>query len=263
MSKVAPSLEFTPDDFYKCSVLNMRSLIFIICLFFILSCISTLINSFFVDRDTLDDLILEQIMKRRHPRRITQFNPRFMRDNLMGQGILVEEYPGMPKISSLEKFSNEQFSNDTFYSYADISKPNYPYYQFTKLTAPTDIFGNPDNYQIGEAFRLLKQANDGKMGLFLDVSASLYLLNANPFGKDNVANNKIIDQDYLVYLINTKTNAKKLLSKLIRDGDDLYKYKYQTTDKKEIEDLLSFDKIIVVYKKDSKEKNILQGNFLS
>lgn len=264
MSKVQP-LEFTTEDFYKCTALNIRSLIYVVCFFLLLSCISALINSFFMDRDTMDDILLEEIMKRRRSRRT--FNQRFMRDNLLGRGIVVEEYPtllekGLPKMSSLETFTNETFSNDDFYSYVDVLKPNYSNYQYTRLTPPNDIFGNPENYQIGEAYKLLKPLDEKRMELFLDVSAGLYLLNANPFGKDNVSDNKVVDQDYLIYLLNTKTKDKKLLSKLAKDGDNVYKYTYKTTNPKEIEELMAFDMVNIVYKKDSKEMVVLQGNFM-
>lgn len=240
MSKVASTLEFTTEDFYKCSVLNLRSFIFIVCLFLILSCISAVINSFFIDRDTLDNMLLEEIMKRKRLNRMTmQHVPmRYM----------------------------ESFSNDNFFSDVDALSPNYSNYQFTRLTAPTDMFGNPENTQIGQAYRLLKPASKGfkdtKMELFLDVNCSVFLLNGNPFGQENVTDNKIVEQDYLVYLLNSKTKNKKFISKLVRDGDDIYKFKYQTTDPKEIEELMSFDKIVIVYKINSKEKDVLQGNFL-
>jgi hypothetical protein len=255
MSKVAGPLEFTADDFYKCSILNMRSFIFLLCLFFILSSISGLINSFFVDRDSLDDMLLEQIMERKKRRNLP---PRFLRNNLMGGGLLVEEYDYPRKF--------ESFSNEEFFSDIDALKQNYSNYQFTRLTAPTDTFGNPENAQTGQAYRLLKPASKGitddKMKLFLDVYCNLYLLNGNPFGKENVIQKESVEQDYLVYLMNTKTNKRKFINKLERDGDDIYKFKYETTDVKEIEELMSFDKIVIVYKIDSNETDILEGNFL-
>jgi len=264
MSKVASALEFTADDIYKCSVLNMRSFIFILCFIFILSCISAIINSFFIDQNTMDDLILEEIMRRRQMRNQT----RFLQNNLEGKGLLIEEYQKnlKPSEQGMMEPVIEKFSNEDFYSEIDSLKPNYSNYQFTRLTGPNDEFGNPANYQTGQAYRLLRPASknfmDKKMELFMDIQANLFLLNGNPFGEENVADNKVSQQDYLVYLVNTKTDKKRFVNKLLRDGDDIYKFKYQTVDPEEIKELLSYDKIIITHKKDSSEKEVLQGNFL-
>ena len=67
---------------------------------------------------------------------------------------------------------------------------------------------------------------------------------------------------YKVILINTKNGEQIFLDKLKKDGDGMYKLKFNSLDKnKEASDYIRYDKIQIVYSLDGKDEVLLEGKF--
>jgi len=61
-----------------------------------------------------------------------------------------------------------------------------------------------------------------------------------------------------VYLINDKTKSKMFLTDLKKDGDGVYKVNVKSTD---VDTLVKYNIIAIVYSLDDKELLVLQGYF--
>lgn len=150
----------------------------------------------------------------------------------------------------------ENFGNDSFYSYKDAINPSYSNYQSTGLTAPNTQEGNPSNLLFGQANRLLERSDQPI--LHLDVFCNLYVLNGNPFG-NGVLKQDTYKQKYLVYLKNK--DELQLLDELKKENDGIYKLKYKTKIQDDIKQLMKFNEIVIVHSAEGKEIILLQGKF--
>jgi hypothetical protein len=147
----------------------------------------------------------------------------------------------------------EQFSNDDMMSYSYERTSNH---QSIPLLALFDENNNPKNLFFGKADRYIF-AKDSKLNYRLEIYSNLLVLNGNVYDKS-----KNVIQSYKVYLINTKTNEKIFLDELKKDGDGMYKLKFNSLDKnKEAKDFIQYDKIQIVHSIDNKEEILLEGKF--
>jgi thiol-disulfide isomerase/thioredoxin len=147
----------------------------------------------------------------------------------------------------------EQFSNDDMMSYSYERTSNH---QSIPLLALFDENNNPKNLFFGKADRYIF-AKDSKLNYRLEIYSNLLVLNGNVYDKS-----KNVTQSYKVYLINTKTNEKIFLDELKKDGDGMYKLKFNSLDKnKEAKDFIQYDKIQIVHSLDSSEDILLEGKF--
>ena len=161
-----------------------------------------------------------------------------------------------PNGYNLRCTDQENFGNDSFYSYKDAINPSYSNYQSTGLTAPNTVEGNPSNLLFGQANRLVERSETPI--LHLDVFCNLYVLNGNPFG-DGVIKQEPYKQKYLVYLKNK--DKMKLLGELKKENDGIYKLKYKTKNQKDISDIISYNEVVIVHNTEVKELVLLQGKF--
>lgn len=170
-----------------------------------------------------------------------------------------------------ELSDKEEFGNNKFFSYKDTVNPGYFWAQSAQLTP----YGNPDELPLisGQASKIIsKDVTDttGKRIIFyLDLYCFLYVLYGNPFGEIK-ANSKrilseieqppdtIINQHYLVYLVDDETGKKLYIDKLYKNSDGVYKLKFQDTN---FEKYSIFNKVLVTYIINGKETPILEGNF--
>jgi len=140
-----------------------------------------------------------------------------------------------------EDFKNqeaEQGSDFTF-NYKTASK-----YQTIALT-PTD----EHNLMVAQVNRYFKIDN-GKTNIIIDIFGNLYILGGNIYGENT------INQEYRAYAYN-KNNEKIDLGKLEKEPDNFYKLKIKSSDI----NLLNYNKIEIVYKKENQETIILTGEF--
>lgn len=150
--------------------------------------------------------------------------------------------------------SFENFSNDQFFSYKDTIHPNYSYYQMAELTSDdqdTMLFGSAKRIVAADA--ITKQTT-----IFIDVICDLYVLNGNPFGKDNLLQDKL-DQHYRVYLKN-KTDVL-FLGELGKLSDGAYQLHYKSSDPATIEKLVGYNQVQITYETADKKSVILNGMF--
>lgn len=157
-------------------------------------------------------------------------------------------------------FTQEQFSNDYIFSDKDTINPNYSNYQSTALTPPTTPEGNPSNLLFGQANRTVISNPDGTMSLFFEIFCDLFVLNGNPFGEANTIQDlKPTPQKYLVILKNTSSVMQ--LGELSKNSDGVYKLKYKTNDTKQIQNIVSFNEVQIVYTIAGASNLILSGKF--
>jgi hypothetical protein len=148
----------------------------------------------------------------------------------------------------------EEFGNDQFYSYKDTINPGYFTYQNAALTSDSNnlIFGQAKKY----VYTLLKSA---KPVYIIEIFANLYVLNGNPFGVEKLGiDNTSFKHKYIAYLKNTKTGKKINIGQLLRDGDGVYKLKFQSDD---INEYTKFNEIEIVHQSPQKEILVLTGKF--
>lgn len=264
----------SPQEFYGWFTFNMKLIVFIVVIFVLLSLV------FFpasLDYDIMYNNIngLKKFTRGcPHCRRI---NCRGCRGNFRGSDItmqeiivrpiltnVVQEMPKeMPKeipkesVPAVLKQQNEplkeQFSNDDMMSYSYERTSNH---QSIPLLALFDENNNPKNLFFGKADRYIF-AKDSKLNYRLEIYSNLLVLNGNIYDKS-----KNVTQSYKVYLINTKTNEKIFLEELKKDGDGMYKLKFNSLDKnKEAKDFIQYDKIQIVHSLDSSEDILLEGKF--
>lgn len=143
----------------------------------------------------------------------------------------------------------EEFSDDKLYSY---SKSQYADYQSIPLLAKNDDFNNPENLLFGQANRHIYIKDDVMIANF-EIYCNLFVLDGSIYGGSEKVNQK-----YKVYLLDTKTKSKMFLSDLNKDGDGIYKLKVKS---KDVETLVKYNVIEIVYSLDNKEEVLLRGQF--
>lgn len=149
---------------------------------------------------------------------------------------------------NIEQFSNEEMMS---YSYERSSE-----YQSIPLLALFDENNNPKNLFFGQANRYVISKNS-KLNYRLEIYCNLLVLNGNIYDTA-----KKVDHMYKVILINTKNGEQIFLDKLKKDGDGMYKLKFNSLDKnKEASDYIGYDKIQIVYSLDGKDEVLLEGKF--
>lgn len=149
---------------------------------------------------------------------------------------------------NIEQFSNEEMMS---YSYERSSE-----YQNIPLLALFDENNNPKNLFFGQANRYVFSKNS-KLNYRLEIYCNLLVLNGNIYDTA-----KKVDHMYKVILINTKNGEQIFLDKLKKDGDGMYKLKFNSLDKnKEVSDYIRYDKIQIVYSLDGKDEVLLEGKF--
>ena len=148
----------------------------------------------------------------------------------------------------------EHFANDEFFSYKDTINPGYFTYQNAPLTSPTN------NFIFGQAKRFVNpQLKSNKPIYILEILANLYVLNGNPFGVEKVGiDDTSFKHKYIAYLKNTKTSKKVNIGQLLRDGDGMYKLKFNS---EEVNEYTPFNEIEIVHKSPQKETVVLHGKF--
>lgn len=148
----------------------------------------------------------------------------------------------------------EHFSNDELFSYKKQEVANYI---SIPLLSPYDEFKNPTNLFFGKANVYIN--NNDNMYYRIEIYCNLLVLDGNVY---DVAKRGTIDQKYIVYLLNGKNDKKKLIGNLYKDGDGIYKLKAVfKNDKNVIDELVSYNKINIVYSLDNKEQVLLEGFF--
>ena len=147
---------------------------------------------------------------------------------------------------------SEHFSNDEMYSYKDAINPSYSNYQSTPLTSSSNdlIFGQANRY-------IYPETTSGKNHYRLEIYASLYVLNGNPFGSEKL---EIKDHPhkYIANLKSTKTGKKLSIGQIKKDGDGVYKLKLDTD---ELQKYIEYNEVEVVYHSEEKETVLLNGKF--
>lgn len=223
-----------PDssEFIQCMTFNFR-LLFAISMFFILwSILMSCLNSIKLGFD--DNIIYEPV-------------------KLNGMSMMCGCNKTNCACKSIEQFEN--FSNDEMYSYKKSPSSSY---QSIPLVAKDD-----ENLLFGQANRFIMIENDpvfegqgqgpSKITYRLEIYCNLFVLGGNIF------NQKLDQQMYKVYLINSKTGEVKYLNNLTKDNDGMYKLKYKTTN--DIEKLVKYDQINIVYTLNKDEQLLLSGKF--
>lgn len=154
-----------------------------------------------------------------------------------------------PNKKQLLKYKCENFSNNLFFSDKDTIHQNYSNYQSSSLTS--------NNYLIfGQANRFIHYDSIiSKPTYTLDIFANLYIINGSPFGKNRPKNS---NEQYSVYLKNTKTSAKLKIGKLQKDGDGMYKLHFTSTEPNKY---IQFNEVEITYYTPEKESVLLNGKF--
>lgn len=148
----------------------------------------------------------------------------------------------------------EDFSNDQFYSYKDSINPGYFTYQNASLTSDTN------NLIFGQAKKFIRPQMKTSNAIYnIEILANLYVLNGNPFGLEKLnIDDTSFKHKYIAYLKNTKTGKKINIGQVLRDGDGMYKLKFQTED---VNEYVNFNEIEIVHKSPLKETLVLNGKF--
>lgn len=143
----------------------------------------------------------------------------------------------------------EEFGNDELYEY---NSSQYSDYRSVALLPKNDDFNNPENLLFGQAKRYVYIKDDVKHINF-DIYCNLFVLDGSVYGES-----KGVNQKYKVYLINDKTKSKLFLTDLKKDGDGIYKVNVKSTD---VDTLIKYNIIAIVYSLNNKELVLLQGLF--
>ena len=221
------STELTERDFMKCTSLNLTMILYICCIIIICSLLVLCVNSISMSALKVDD-------------NITYEDP-FYTKGMMCDNDKCEcnKYKYQEDNEYQEDFGNDD-------ELLEIRN-----YIRIPLLAPFDEFKNPTNLFFGQVNRYTL-ADSYRLEIF----CNLLVLDGNMF---DVAKRGTINQKYTVYLVNDKTNKKLLLGPLYKDGDGIYKMKINF--KENIKELLSYNKIIIVYSLDNQEQILLEGFF--
>jgi hypothetical protein len=148
-----------------------------------------------------------------------------------------------------DKCKIEEFGNDELYEYKSSV---YSDYRSVPLLPKNDDFNNPESLLFGHAKRFIYMKDDIK-NINFDIYCNLLVLDGNVYGES-----KRVNQKYKVYLINDKTKSKMFLTDLKKDGDGVYKVNVKSTD---VDTLVKYNIIAIVYSLDDKELLVLQGYF--
>ena len=140
----------------------------------------------------------------------------------------------------------EHFSNDEMYSFKSAPLSTY---QSIPLLAPSE-----DNLFFGQAKRFV--SSQEKVVYRLEVYCNLFVLDGNIYDK---AERNTTKQKYSVFLRNSKTRGSMKIGDLVKDGDGIYKLKFISD--KNINDLVSYDQINIVYSLNNNEQILLSGKF--
>jgi hypothetical protein len=235
------STELTETDMMKCMSFNFKILLYICLIIIIFSLLISCLNSISMSSSNFDD-------------NITYESPSMI-------GVICKCIGGKCKCGKYrningyqENFDNqENFSNDDLYSY---KKQQFANYTSIPLLSPFDEFKNPTNLFFGQANRYVYNTDTENLYYRLEIFCNMLVLDGNIY---DIAKRNSINQKYIVYLLNDKTNKKKLIGNLYKDGDGIYKIKINFKDN--IEKLLSYNKIIIVYSLDNQEQILLEGSF--
>jgi hypothetical protein len=141
----------------------------------------------------------------------------------------------------------EHFSNDEMYSFKSAPRSTY---QSIPLLAPSE-----DNLFFGQAKRFVS-LQDEKVVYRLEVYCNLFVLDGNIYDK---AERNTTKQKYSVFLRNSKTRGSMKIGDLVKDGDGIYKLKFISD--KNINDLVNYDQINIVYSLNDNEQILLSGKF--
>jgi len=172
----------------------------------------------------------------------------------------------LPQPRIYETFTGETPDGEGFYSYKNINYSNYARIPLTSLD--TDV-QSPQNIVFGSATRMISEnIIDKKMYYILNVEANLYILGGNIY--DDV-NQKVINQNYTVQLVNQKTKSVLILGNLKKEGDGLYRYTFKIdTDKLPtgtLDELMNYNVVQIIYvtmdpvkKTVTDSQTIIQGN---
>jgi hypothetical protein len=181
---------------------------------------------------------------------------------LASSDTLTYEAPTMVCMNGKCKYidNKEHFSNDELFSYKKQEVANYV---SAALLAPSNEFKNATNLFFGKANVYIN--NNDSLYYRIEIYCNLFVLDGNVY---DVAKRGTVDQKYIVYLVNDKTSKKKLIGNLYKDGDGIYKLKAvfkndknDKNDKNVIDELVSYNKINIVYSLDNKEQVLLEGFF--
>lgn len=143
----------------------------------------------------------------------------------------------------------EEFGNNELYEY---KSSQYSDYKSVPLLPKNNEFNNPENLLFGQAKRYVYIKDDIKHINF-DIYCNLLVLDGSVYGES-----KKVNQKYKVYLINDKTKSKMFLTDLNKDGDGIYKVNVKSTD---VDTLIKYNIIAIVYSLEDKELLVLQGYF--
>lgn len=141
----------------------------------------------------------------------------------------------------------ETFSNDEIYSYKSAQASNY---QNIPLLAP-----NNENLFFGQAKRYITSV-DKILNYRLEIYCNLLVLDGNIYDKYPP---KTVKQRYSVKLRNSKSNDVLEIGDLEKDGDGIYKLKYKT--QQDVENLVKYDTVDIVYLLYDNEQLLLRGKF--
>jgi hypothetical protein len=171
------------------------------------------------------------------------FNPPLMK------GCQCGKCPRSCPCNKCRNLSIEEFSDDKLYSY---KKSQYADYQSIPLLAKNDEFNNPENLLFGQVNRHI-YIKDDTMIINFEIFCNLFILDGSVYGES-----KKVNQKYKVYLLNDKTKSKLFLNEMIKDGDGIYKLKINS---KDVDTLVKYNVVEIVYSLDNKEEVLLRGRF--
>ena len=143
------------------------------------------------------------------------------------------------------------------YSNIDMSKSIYTSYSRTALTAPDTGNNSPSNLTFGSAVRMVASKTNTYS---LNVDANLYILGGNVY---DINGQTKINQEYIVHLVNPKSNKILNLGPMYKDNDGMYKLRYSVDVNKlfpsigSIDELLNYNEIHVIHNINNPETNTI------
>lgn len=153
---------------------------------------------------------------------------------------------------NIEEFSDNSNNNSNRFLTDNYVFKNNVKFESIPLTSHNSIL-------FGQAKRYIHQTSESQNPLYiLEIYANLYILNGNPYGKEHVSKNKLVKQQYNVYLINTRTNDRMLIDALYKDSDGVYKLKFKSN---EANKYVDYNKVEVVHRYEDNEYPVLTGGF--
>jgi hypothetical protein len=154
----------------------------------------------------------------------------------------------LPINKNIETFENsEHFSNNEIYSFKSAQASNY---QSIPLLAPDN-----ENMFFGQAKRFITSVDD-VLNYRLEIYCNLFVLDGNIFDKTPT---KSVKHTYSAILRNTKKKGTLKVGDLVKDGDGIYKLKYTT--QKDVEELVKYDTVDIIYSLNDNDQLLLTGKF--